>query len=64
MFTDTHAHLDYPDYDADRDEVVQRSIESGVKKIITIGIGRDSIPRSIALCDRYPNVYACSLFQN
>lgn len=58
MFTDTHAHLDYPDYDADRDEVVQRSIESGVKKIITIGIGRDSIPRSIALCDRYPNVYA------
>jgi TatD DNase family protein len=58
MFTDTHAHLDYPDYANDLDEVIRRASEAGVAKVITIGIGRDSIPRSLALCDKHPNVYA------
>lgn len=58
MFTDTHAHLDYPDYANDLNEVIGRAAEAGVTKIITIGIGRDSIPRSLALCERYANVYA------
>ena len=58
MFTDTHAHLDYPDYSSDLDEVIRRASEAGVSKVITIGIGRDSIPRTLALCDKYPNVYA------
>jgi TatD DNase family protein len=58
MFTDTHAHLDYPDYDSDRDEVVRRSTGQGVGKIISIGIGRESIARTLALCGNYPSVYA------
>jgi len=58
MFTDTHAHLDYPDYKDDLDEVIRRAAEAGVSKVITIGIGRDSIPRSLALCERYPHVFA------
>ena len=58
MFTDTHAHLDYSDYASDLDQVIERASEAGVSKVITIGIGRDSIPRSLALCDRYPNVFA------
>lgn len=58
MFTDTHAHLDYSDFDAERDEVVRRASENGVTKIITIGIGRDSIPRSLKLAEHYENVYA------
>lgn len=58
MLTDTHAHLDYPDYDADREDILTRAMEAGVEKIITIGIGESSIGRSIALADKYPNVYA------
>lgn len=58
MITDTHAHLDYPDYDADRDAVVARAREAGVTKIITIGIGRKSIPNALALCERYGGVFA------
>lgn len=58
MFTDTHAHLDYSDYSSDLDEVIRRASEAGVSKVITIGIGRDSIPRSLALCERHPGVYA------
>jgi TatD DNase family protein len=56
--TDTHAHLDYTDYDSDRDAVVERAETVDVSKIITIGIGRDSIPRSLKLCEKYPGVFA------
>lgn len=58
MITDTHAHLDYPDYDHDRDAVVERASAAGVTQVITIGIGRDSIPRSLSLCEKYPGVFA------
>ncbi len=56
--TDTHAHLDYPDYDADRDAVVERAKQAGVSQIITIGIGRVSIPRSLELCEQYDGIFA------
>jgi TatD DNase family protein len=56
--TDTHAHLDYSDYDADRDAVVERAKQAHVSQIITIGIGRDSIPRSLQLSEKYNGVYA------
>ena len=58
MITDTHAHLDYPDYDIDRDAVIERAHQAGVSKMISIGIGRDSIGRTLKLCEKYPNVFA------
>ncbi len=58
MITDTHAHLDYPDYDVDRDAVIERAHQAGVSKVITIGIGRDSMDRALKLCEKYPNVFA------
>jgi len=58
MITDTHAHLDYKDYDEDRDVVVARAKEAGVSKIITIGIGKDSIPKTLSIAEKYPQVYA------
>lgn len=36
---DTHAHLAAPDFDADRDAVLERAQAAGVKQIITIGAG-------------------------
>ncbi len=56
--TDTHAHLDYPDYDADRDAVVERARQAGVTRIISIGIGRASIARTLALSEEYEGVFA------
>ncbi len=58
MLTDTHAHLDFPDYEADLDAVIKQARETGVSKIISIGIGRHSISKTLALCEKYPNVYA------
>jgi len=55
---DTHAHLDYPDFEPDLDGVVARACEAGVKRIITIGTGIESSRRAVALTERFPNVYA------
>ena len=34
MFVDTHAHLFYPNFDGELDEVIQRAKDSGVDYII------------------------------
>jgi len=49
MLIDTHAHLDYTDYDPDRDEVVARAHAAGVTEIISIGTRIDSSARAVAL---------------
>ncbi|MBM4048732.1 MAG: hypothetical protein FJ279_26815, partial [Planctomycetes bacterium] len=36
MLIDTHAHLDFPDFDPDRREVIARAQDAGVGAIITV----------------------------
>lgn len=55
---DTHAHLDYPKFDSDRDQVVERALAAGVRAIVTIGTDRATSQRALELAERYPNVYA------
>ena len=55
---DTHAHLDMPDFETDRDEVINRAGEAGVKTIITIGIDVESSRKAIDLAEKYPSVLA------
>ena len=40
MLVDSHAHLDDPRFDEDRDAVIQRAWDAGIRKILTIGNGR------------------------
>lgn len=58
MLIDTHAHLDYPDFQTDFDDVLRRATEAGVTRIITIGTSVESSQRAVALADKYPNVFA------
>jgi TatD DNase family protein len=58
MLIETHAHLDYPDFANDFDEVLQRASDSGVTRIITIGTSVESSKRAVDLAEKYPNVYA------
>ncbi len=58
MLTDTHAHLDYPDFAEDLDAVIARAALAGVRRIITIGTGIESSRRAVALAEKYPSVYA------
>lgn len=58
MLIDTHAHLDYPDFEADLEGVIARAAEAGVTRIITIGTGLASSRRAVALAEKYANVFA------
>jgi TatD DNase family protein len=55
---DSHCHLDFPQFDADRDEVLARAVEAGVTAIINPGADLESSRRAVALAERYDNVYA------
>lgn len=55
---DTHAHLDYPDFEADLEGVIARAAEAGVTRIISIGTGIESSRRAVALTERFTNLYA------
>ena len=58
MLIDTHAHLDYPDFEADFDDVLGRASGAGVTRIITIGTSLASSRRAVQLAEKYPNVFA------
>ena len=58
MLTDTHAHLDYPEFQPDLDTVIAAAREAGVTRIITIGTGVESSRRAVALAERFEHVYA------
>ena len=55
---DTHAHLDYEDFAADFDAVLQRARDAGVERIITIGTSVESSRRAVELAAIHPMVYA------
>jgi TatD DNase family protein len=51
--TDTHTHLDFPDFDADRSEVLARSRAVGVREIVLLGVYQPNWQRlwELALSD-------------
>jgi TatD DNase family protein len=58
MLVETHAHLDYPDFADDFDDVLRRATEAGVTRIITIGTSVESSRRAVDLAEKYPNIFA------
>jgi len=42
MLIETHAHLDYPDFANDFDDVLCRATDAGVTRIITVGTSVES----------------------
>ena len=58
MLIDTHAHLDFPDFANDLEDVLRRAEEAEVRRIITIGTSIESSRRAIELAEKYPSVYA------
>ena len=55
---DTHAHLDFPDYKDDIDEVIERAGEVGVEYMINVGTTVASSNKSIELAKQYEQIYA------
>ena len=54
-FIDTHSHLYAKEFDEDRNEVVQKAIDSGVEKILLPNISSKYTQRMLSLCQNYPN---------
>ena len=61
MFIDSHAHVDGTEYDADRDEVMARAREAGVRAILNVGTGdpqSGDLERAVEVAAQYEGVYA------
>ncbi len=58
-FFDAHTHVQFSGYDADRDAVIQRAFDAGVRKMIVVGTQKDTSRAAVALAEKYPGkVYA------
>ena len=55
---DTHAHLHFPDFDADRAEMMARARQAGVGRMLTIGTEVPTSRAAIALAQAEPDVWA------
>lgn len=55
---ETHAHLDFPNFDKDRDTVIKKCFESGIEYIVNIGIDYQTSLNSIRLSEQYQGIYA------
>jgi TatD DNase family protein len=58
MLIDTHCHLDFKDFDDDRDEVIDRALKAGVTKIINVASSVEGSRRSVDLSEKYDMIYA------
>jgi len=61
MFIDSHAHLDVPNFDADRAEVIARARAAGVEIMLEIAgsdVGKGSLEPGLKLAGEYDFIYA------
>jgi len=60
LFIDSHAHIDGPEFDADRDEIIERAALAGVSIILNVGTGDPHagvFERAVELGKKYESVY-------
>lgn len=55
---DTHAHLDFPQFDGERQKVVEQAKNANVAKIINIGCNLKTSQKAIDLAENYKNIWA------
>ncbi|HKS16935.1 MAG TPA: TatD family hydrolase, partial [Planctomycetota bacterium] len=58
VLTDSHAHLDDPAFDADRDQLVPRARLAGVTRIVTVGTDVEGSRRACDLAAANDGVWA------
>jgi len=55
--TDSHCHLDFPDFDDERDQVIERALDVGVHRMVTICTKLRSEPQVRAIAEKYVPVF-------
>lgn len=55
---DTHIHLDFKEFDPDREETIKRFFDSGGEKLINVGCDLASSEQSVELAEKNKNIFA------
>jgi TatD DNase family protein len=58
MLVDSHCHLDFPDFETDREEVIARATNAGVGILVTISTRVRQFDRLRRIIETHPNVFA------
>jgi len=56
-YIDIHGHINFPEYDVDREEVIKRSKDAGIG-IVVVGTSLESSKNAIKLAESYENIWA------
>lgn len=57
MITDSHCHLDFPDFDGERDDIIARAAQAGVTRMVTICTRLKNEPQVRAIAEQYAPVF-------
>src|SRR6266853_2129301 len=61
QFIDSHCHIDGPEFDADREDVIARAHEGGVNAMLNVGTGDPHsrvFERAVELAEKHSTIYA------
>ena len=58
---DSHTHLQFPEFDKDRDAVLSRASEAGVEAMLLVGTDVASSEKALALAEQNDGLYRVSL---
>ena len=57
QITDSHCHLDFPDFDENRAEIIARAEAAGVTRMVTICTKLSQLDQVKAIAEEYPSVF-------
>ena len=60
MLIDSHCHLDFPDFADELDAVVQRAVDAGIERLVTISTRVKKFDQVLAIAERFDPVF-CSV---
>ncbi len=55
---ETHAHLDFPQFDQDREKLILSCQQQGIDHIINVGVNKATIEKSIKLAEKHDFIFA------
>ena len=57
MYVDSHCHLEMESYDSDRAAVIERSMQEGLRYMLTVGTEEQYFDKVIDIIDAHPAIY-------
>ena len=60
MLVDSHCHLDFPDFSEEREAIVARALEAGIRRMVTISTRVKKFPQVLEIAETFDPVY-CSV---